>query len=116
MGQEFMRGLLIAAIGMGLVFAVIIFLWGVMALMMRLTSHEKKPKVVGSRIPVPYESIVQDKSPGIKRRAAAAAVSVAMMLAKEKERAVQGSMQDGPGILNPWQTAHRMRQNENKRR
>jgi|GEM_PF-3913028 len=39
--SELQQGLVIAAIGMGLVFAIIIFLWGLMALMMRLTSREK---------------------------------------------------------------------------
>ncbi len=36
------QGLLITGIGMGLVFVVIIFLWGLMALMMRVTSGKKR--------------------------------------------------------------------------
>jgi sodium pump decarboxylase gamma subunit len=110
------QGLLITAIGMGLVFVVIIFLWGLMALLMRLTSREKDegnvveqpPELAASEIP--QTQMVEDK-----RQVLAAAVAVAHALAEAKGRFSKVSNRNATGEMNPWQTVHRSRQIENRR-
>jgi Na+-transporting methylmalonyl-CoA/oxaloacetate decarboxylase gamma subunit len=49
--SELIKGLLITGIGMGLVFVVIIMLWGVMAGLVRLTSGTHKKKSVAEEVP-----------------------------------------------------------------
>jgi Na+-transporting methylmalonyl-CoA/oxaloacetate decarboxylase gamma subunit len=70
MGSNLVTSLQITAIGMGLVFAAILLLWGVMALLVRLTSkaHDKAA------------DIPQEAEMARKRRAAMAAVAYALAL------------------------------------
>ena len=112
---EIQQGLWITAVGMGLVFAVIIFLWGVMALLMRLTSHkptaveEEHPPVSTDEPLIPELASVETQ-----RRAAAAAAAVALALAENKghtKKAVEPT-----GSMNPWLAVHRSRQVEQKKR
>lgn len=119
MSEILRQGLLITAIGMGLVFAVIIFLWGLMALMMRLTSGNKKEKKspeqptdedigqVGGDDVDPEQQMQEIEQ---KRRAAAAAVTVALAIDKNQTRQKSRNTAENQGMLNPWQTIHRMRQ------
>lgn len=111
------QGLLITAIGMGLVFAVIIFLWGLMALMMRFTSRTKPVKVEQisttaspEQVPIPPTSQIFERG----KRVIAAAVAVNLMLESEKLKSSQGEVQR-LGQLSPWQAVHRTRQLEQKR-
>jgi Na+-transporting methylmalonyl-CoA/oxaloacetate decarboxylase gamma subunit len=101
------QGLLIAGIGMGLVFVVIIFLWGLMALMMRVTSGKKKEELPT----VTDEPLLPDiQNLQSTRRAAAAAVAVALASAglKKQMSSRPGEMENGS--LTPWQAVHRARQ------
>ena len=106
-----LQGLMIAAIGMGLVFVVIIFLWGLMALLMRLTSGGEKPE---ADVQGP-EQEDEAQAPEVEqverlRRAAAAAVAVGLAQAsyqKSGERASRAGLQDG---ISSWQAFHRSRQ------
>lgn len=118
MSEILRQGLLITAIGMGLVFAVIIFLWGLMALMMRLTSVEKKEK---KNLEEPIDStFIQEGDDALpeqqmqqieeKRRAAAAAVAVALAMKKNQTHQKDKLSAEKQGKLSPWQTVHRMRQ------
>ena len=112
--SELQQGLLITAIGMGIVFAVITFLWGVMALMMRVTSRSTTMKdnestddeVVES--PVPQMQIAEGQ-----RRAAAAGIAVALAIVENQSRHHQPDDQANSGGLSPWQSAHRIRQLQN---
>ncbi len=85
--SEIQQGLLIAAIGMGLVFAIIIFLWGLMALMMRSTSKEK-PKVDENVQPeqtgAPTASAMEGNGQ-IHRATAAVAVGLALAIKKSSQ-------------------------------
>lgn len=109
------QGLLITVIGMGLVFAVIIFLWGLMALMMRFTSREKQDiteeGVLGDTDEATQPAIQASEG---RRRAAAAVVAVALAIKKSKSVSLHLQRQKSPGELSPWQTHHRIRQIENR--
>ncbi|MCB2210222.1 OadG family protein [bacterium] len=115
---EMQQGLLIAGIGIGLVFAVIIFLWGLMALMMRLTSgkQSKDPETESPEATdeplLPELEVVESQ-----RKAAAAAVAVANAMAQvSRQRASTASHAAGDeaGGMNPWLVAHRAHQIEQK--
>jgi sodium pump decarboxylase gamma subunit len=111
------QGLLISAIGMGLVFVVIIFLWGLMALMMRLTSTKSEPEAGGASDPLlkTEVSVVPElQTAENQRRAAAAAVAVLMAMASHRRRSAQNSQAESAPGMNPWQSYHRERQLENR--
>jgi Na+-transporting methylmalonyl-CoA/oxaloacetate decarboxylase gamma subunit len=114
---EFQQGLLITAIGMGLVFAVIILLWGLMSLMMRVTSRE--PHLDGKMMENPPSD--DTDTPEIemvegKRHAAAAAIAVGIAMAGKKLETAANKMGEKKGTLSPWQTVHRSRQLEKRKR
>ena len=113
---EIQQGLWITAVGMGLVFAVIIFLWGVMALLMRLTSRKQTSSEEQALPETTDDSLLQElQTVEAQRRAAAAGVAVALAIgsARQKSRST-GSAEDA-GALNPWLAAHRSRQIEQKK-
>jgi len=115
--SEFQQGLLITAIGMGLVFAVIIFLWGLMALMMRVTSGRKQEQDPGEEAPAMDAPVMPEiQKTESQRRAAAAAAAVGIALSALRVKTAQ-SKEDRSGELSPWQAVHRPRQfNRIKRR
>lgn len=117
MTTDFQQGLLIAAIGMGLVFAVIILLWWLMALLMRLTSGEKSEKTSETNA-VEDEPVVLSAMAPDERKLKAVAAAVAAVIALEKPKMQPGGMDQArhvKGNLSPWQTVHRSRQLENRR-
>lgn len=109
------QGLLIAAIGMGLVFAVIIFLWGLMALMMRLTSSKKQDGDPTEVMEETDEPLVPEmQAAESQRRAAAAAVAVELALAATRRSISKRRKEDHGDGINPWQAFHRSRQLQQK--
>jgi Na+-transporting methylmalonyl-CoA/oxaloacetate decarboxylase gamma subunit len=80
--SDLVKGLLISGIGMGLVFVVIIMLWGVMAGLVRLTSGTRKKKGDAEGLPVTVREgeaggdVVEGVA--LKRKAAAIAVAYAL--------------------------------------
>jgi len=115
MMSDIQQGLLIAAIGMGLVFVMILFLWGLMALMMRLTSGRKsQPQADEDLIETEVSPIADIESTEKMRRAAVAAVAAAMALGKkvsQNRKSVAGEASQ----QSTWQTFHRARQLQNRR-
>ena len=112
MDSELMtQGLLIAAIGMGLVFVVIIFLWGLMALLMRLTSGREKqePEVqpVETVADIPAQETARTAR---QRRAAAAAVAVGLAFAARMKNTGSASAEGPKDGISPWQAFHRSRE------
>ena len=108
------QGLLIAGIGMGLVFAVIIFLWGLMALLLKVTSGKNQSAITES------EPIENDPAliPEIavtegQRRAAAAAVAVQLAINGDRKNFSEPSDEGEQDQISPWQTFHRNRQLDN---
>jgi Na+-transporting methylmalonyl-CoA/oxaloacetate decarboxylase gamma subunit len=97
--------LFISTVGMGLVFVGLLALWGMMAVVVKLTNINKSIPAIKEPIsPMPDKDLNLEH----KRKAAVAAVAVAMSLMntsitasshKEKER------------ISPWQAAYRAHQN-----
>ena len=102
MSTNFSQGLMIAAIGMGLVFLALIMLWGLMALMASIrfksdqNGQEPEP---GAAAPVEAETAGDE----LRMQAAAAAVAVALGLQRRLSRVMPPS----PKALSPWQVARR---------
>lgn len=89
----------ITVVGMGLVFAAIILLWGLMALLVKVLPEESAPQ----SLEVAPDS---EGAANAKRRAAVAAVAVAMALAKESKPAVQMALPP-TATVSAWQAAMR---------
>jgi len=116
MGEAISNALLITALGMGIVFAVLILLWGLMALMVRLLSDREEGGETGEAVETAPVEPAPAAASGQKRRAAAAAVAVAL--------ALQSSHQPGYGngshipqptaSLSAWQLAMRANQLKSK--
>lgn len=105
MSSELSLTLQITAIGMSLVFGAIVLLWGLMALLVRLTAERPAPAAAPDSSRTPLE---------LKRRAAAAAVAAA--LAVEAQRQAEGAAfqpRESPFPLPPaasvsaWQAVRR---------
>jgi len=113
--SEIQQGLLIAAIGMGLVFAVILFLWGLMALMMRLTSSSKSEEDQPTALKTTDAALVPNfENIERKNRIVAAAVAVQFALSAKKTVVTTETVgEQSPGV-SAWQSYHRSRQLENR--
>jgi Na+-transporting methylmalonyl-CoA/oxaloacetate decarboxylase gamma subunit len=113
--SELQQGLLITAIGMGLVFVVIIFLWGLMALLVRLTTRKEPAAEAAPAAPdVTDEPLVPEmQTVERQRRAAAAAAAAALAIAARRTRQKSGTAPEPADRLSPWQAVHRARQLQN---
>jgi len=104
MSQNLTFALEITVIGMSLVFAAIILLWGLMAALVRLTTDQ----------PATEAAEADEAKAGHERalRAQAAAIAVATALARESQRESEVgtfSQRDG-GAVSAWQTIKRANQ------
>lgn len=94
----------ITALGMGLVFAAIIVLWGMMNLLTRLTADktsEAESAAESSRAALPDEEDL---------RARAAAVAVALALAQQQTSSAHSLAEPPTAIVSAWQLGMRTRQ------
>jgi Na+-transporting methylmalonyl-CoA/oxaloacetate decarboxylase gamma subunit len=101
MAENLTAALLIMAIGMGVVFASILLLWGVMAALVRLTADHAPaaPPVEPEDTPADLESL--------RQQAAAAAVAVA----RQRAAGTIGAQALPPtASVSPWQAVMRGRQ------
>lgn len=100
----------ITAIGMGLVFLAILVLWGVMALLVRITDRPEAAEVEPeSEAAETASAETMDASDGAldrKRRAAAVAVAVALSLRKP----VRPAREQQAGSVSAWQAVNRASQ------
>ncbi|HOE34853.1 MAG: OadG family protein [Chloroflexi bacterium] len=103
MAEALLQGLSITAFGMGLVFLMIIALWGVMALLVRLTTRPAKE----AETPQAED---QDSPQQAERAAQAAAAAVAFALAAEKARPTQAAPVKTAKMENQWLLSGRVRQ------
>lgn len=97
--------LFISWVGMGLVFVGLLALWGMMAAVVKLTNIKKPVSAAAESI-----SSIPDKDQDLecKRKAAAAAITVAMAL---MNTSFTTSPHREKEIVSPWQAAYRTRQN-----
>ncbi len=106
--SDIVKGLIITGIGMGLVFVVIILLWGVMAGLVALTSgrrRKKEPREIVEREAV---SEPGDMDNALRQKAAAAAVACALSASAVGRQAVISG--NPAGTASSWLTAGRARQ------
>lgn len=72
------QGLLITAIGMGLVFLMILALWGIMVLLVKLTSSDKEEEAEAEPRPVLESELTENEADPSAPLAAAIAVAWAL--------------------------------------
>lgn len=104
-------GLLITAIGMGLVFLAIIFLWGLMSLIVRLdtrTASKNETVEMEDKGVSPEPSL-----PPQKQKAAAAALAVALALAAARK---SSSVASAPVTGSSWLSIQRAQVLQDKSR
>ncbi len=101
----------ITLIGMGLVFAAILLLWGLMALLVRVAAEPAGAEAQEEEAPAGASSVGEaERSAAVpgemarKRRAAAAAVAVTLAL--RRYRRTDGAAQPA-GSVSAWQAVHR---------
>ena len=98
MNANNLAALQITAIGMGLVFASIILLWIMMAVLMRLTGEKKAaPKV----------SPLEKKSSESERKKKAAIAAVVVALARETETELHEFPLPPTALVSAWQAVNR---------
>ena len=97
-----LQGLAIAGIGMGLVFLMILALWGIMALLVLLTTRTTPPEMETAEQPseLPAEG---------EYKAEAAAAAVAFALAQERTRR-QLELKAGTTPTSQWLLTGRLQQ------
>ncbi len=96
----------ITVVGMGIVFAAIVLLWGIIALLVRATADA--PSTESVETPVATVSPLANSQ--LRQRAAAIAVAVAM--AQEGQRPKTDFSPLPPHPISPWQATLRGRQIE----
>lgn len=108
MSELLNQGLLITAIGMGLVFLALILLWGLMAFMASIKVKEKSEV---AEVPAAEKTGIElqpeaNGSRALFVRAAAAAVATAMLLARRSPKAARPA----DSAVSSWQTSKRTSQ------
>lgn len=111
MSDTLVSALLISVLGMGLVFAAIVFLWGLMAVMARIGEEREAPQPE-REAPVPADFPEADAERERQKRAAALAVAVAMASAK---RPLGPFPLPPTAFVSPWQSVMRMSQIKHRR-
>jgi Na+-transporting methylmalonyl-CoA/oxaloacetate decarboxylase gamma subunit len=98
MNETFIQSLQITALGMGLVFAAILLLWGLMGLLTTITADRRTDST--------EEAPVMDDD--LKARAAAVAVAIA--LAAQEASPARTLCEPPTAIVSAWQLGMRTRQ------
>jgi len=110
--SDIVKGLIITGIGMGLVFVVIIILWGVMAGLVRLTSGTRKKKSGADDLPVVAEEAAVGggvaSGTALKRKAAAIAVAYALGTQSRQPRKISSEQKSNEA--GSWVAVGRARQ------
>lgn len=95
--------LLITVIGVTLIFVVLIVMWGLMALLVRLTVPRLEPAQAQAAALPTGGGEAADVA---RQRAAVAAVAVALAIEAERARSAP-LLQRAPGQISPWQATLR---------
>jgi len=102
------QGLLITALGMGLVFVMILALWGIMALLVKLTNKpeaEEEAPIAETILGEPEPALASDHNGAL-----AAAIAVAFALESQASSAGFAPKGAGTNAENAWWTAGRTQQ------
>jgi len=112
MSTDFILALQITAIGMGLVFAAIVLLWGVMAALVRLAvdpPEEPEEAEAESEAPAGAPALVE-AGPAVDRKPLAAAIAVATALAQQSNANEPHEFPLPPtSLVSAWQAVMRTR-------
>lgn len=109
MSELLSQGLLMTAIGMGLVFLALIFLWGLINLIARLPVGAKKEEEAApseEAEAAPPTPQAEDNRQALRARAAAAAVATALAMQRSAMRIAPPTGQ----TVSAWQAARRSSQ------
>lgn len=87
MNNAFAQGLVLTVVGMGLVFAILALLWGIMALMARLAGNGGDDPVDAAAMTEPAPVIVQATAGTDEQAVAAIAAALAILRAEHEARA-----------------------------
>ena len=106
MNANLINALLVTAIGMGLVFASILLLWGMMAALVRIAGMQSKESAAnsiaaGETTNVPGSSVIDRK-----KRAAAIAVSIALAQQSDQNEPHDFPLPPTP-LVSAWQAVMR---------
>jgi sodium pump decarboxylase gamma subunit len=108
--NNFLLSLQITALGMGLVFGVIILLWLMMTLLTFFTA-EKKKRIEGSSV---SDSPQLDSVTQANPKERAAALAVALALAEQGQSAARPLPEPPTAIVSAWQLGMRTSQRTQK--
>lgn len=92
------------AVGMSITFGIIVLLWGLMALLTRLTAERVAVDAIPAVAPLMVEPSQAEPSHEQRRRAVAAAVAVAMA----RHRMARHGAAKPATTVSPWQAASRV--------
>ena len=105
--SDLLLALEITALGMGLVFAALILLWGLMTLLTSLTAEkEDSPTPQGADL----NSAISDVEVEKARKAQAAAVAIAIAMAERQVSSAHPLPDPPTASVSPWQLGMRTRQ------
>ena len=105
------QGLIVTAIGMGLVFVVIIFFWWMMNVLVRATTKNEIPTDTAKvKMTADTGRMTELARFETRRRAAAAAVAVALAMEEAGIHKRPGMTQGDMAKMSPWQSTHRAQQ------
>ena len=105
MNANLVNALLVTAIGMGLVFASILLLWGMMAVLVRIAGNQSKETAPASVAAGENEKILANPL-DLKKRAAAIAVSVALAQQADQDEPHEFPLPPTP-LVSAWQAVMR---------
>ena len=110
MGEVFNQGLLITAVGMALVFVMIIILWGIMALLVKLTNRKEADDGEGDSGEETPVVAIESLAEGDDQAPLAAAIAVAYAMETESFLAFRPEPSISVNTNNAWLTAGRAQQ------
>ena len=107
--MDLVNALWITLLGMGLVFIVILVLWGLMELVVRLTARSAKEEIEETVEIEDAEEAVLELIPAEQdeKKKLAAVVAVAFALAKAQQPAAAGVVENKPYTVSAWQSVAR---------
>lgn len=100
MNENLLISIQISIVGMGLVFASILLLWGLMDLLMRVANRKEGKSFADSEV-------TQDSGRRQERKRRAAAAALALALAQEQESGIHEFPLPPTALVSAWQAVMR---------